>query len=97
MLVPPTLRRPRRTGGKPGAPFGNANALKHGRFTRERRALRADIWAYLCEGRRLVADLAFTGTHIASTKTVSSPAEQTQRSDGKGPRFCHLSDFNNFA
>lgn len=39
----------------PGAPYGNANALKHGKYTRERRALLAEIRAHIREGRALTA------------------------------------------
>ena len=55
MLIPPALRRPRNTGGKNGAPFGNRNAFKHGRRTRERRALRADIRNHIRRARELMA------------------------------------------
>jgi len=40
---------------KRGAPFGNKNALKHGKRTREMRALRADIRAHIAKGRALFA------------------------------------------
>lgn len=39
----------------PGAPPGNRNAVKHGKYTRERRALYAEIRAHIREGRALTA------------------------------------------
>jgi hypothetical protein len=57
-LIPPALRKPRLTGGKNGAPFGNAHALKHGRRTRELRALKAAIRAHTRRARELIASLA---------------------------------------
>lgn len=54
ILVPPALRKPRRTGGKNGAPFGNTNAFKHGRFTRERRAFYAAISAHIRQAREIL-------------------------------------------
>jgi hypothetical protein len=50
VLVPPSPRRR-------GAPLGNRNALKHGRFTRERRALNAEVRAYIKKTRALAAYL----------------------------------------
>jgi hypothetical protein len=47
----PTPASPR----KRGAPPGNKNALKHGKRTREMRALRADIRAHIQRGRALLA------------------------------------------
>ncbi len=55
VLVAPALRPPRKGRGKRGAPFGNRNAFKHGKFTRERRALYADIRAHIRCGRALIA------------------------------------------
>lgn len=57
-LVPPAQRcaaepTPRRR----GAPLGNKNALKHGRFTREMKALRAEIRAHIYRSRALVRQL----------------------------------------
>lgn len=43
------------TGARRGAPRGNKNALKRGRFTRERRMLYAEIRAHIREGRALKA------------------------------------------
>lgn len=54
-LIPPALRRARRTGGKNGAPSGNQNAFKHGKYTRARRALWADIRAHIRRSRALIA------------------------------------------
>lgn len=39
-----------------GAPPGNANAFKHGKFTRERLTLYADIRAFIAQGRALVTE-----------------------------------------
>ena len=39
-----------------GAPKGNGNALKHGRFTAEAKAQRRQITALLRAARRLMAD-----------------------------------------
>jgi hypothetical protein len=46
-------------GGAPGsgAPLGNKNALKHGRFTRERKAERRRISELLRQSHKLVADM----------------------------------------
>ena len=46
-----------KTPRKRGAPPGNQNALKHGKFTRERRAFRAAIRAHIERGRALIAEL----------------------------------------
>ena len=47
-LVPPALRSMEpHAAKKRGAPFGNRNAFKHGKYTRERRALYADIRAHI--------------------------------------------------
>ena len=63
LLVPPSLRGELNStfgdsgGGatwpRRGAPFGNKNAWKHGKETRERRAFRAEIWTYLCRAKAL--------------------------------------------
>jgi len=42
---------------KRGAPAGNRNALKHGKYTRERRALLATVRAHIQCGRALLAGL----------------------------------------
>jgi hypothetical protein len=45
-------------GGKsPGAPIGNTNALKHGRFTAEAIVQRRELAALLRSMRRLARDL----------------------------------------
>jgi len=46
-------------GGAPGsgAPLGNKNALKHGLFTRERKAERRHAQALLQQARKLLADM----------------------------------------
>ena len=46
---------PNSTPRKRGAPFGNRNALKHGKRTQEMRALRAEIRAHIQRGRALLA------------------------------------------
>lgn len=46
-----------KTGRKRGAPAGNRNAFKHGRYTRERRALYAAVRAHIEHGRALTAAL----------------------------------------
>ena len=52
-------RRCRMHGGAPGsgAPLGNKNALKHGRFTRAEKAERRRTHAILQEARKLLADM----------------------------------------
>jgi len=52
-------RRCRMHGGAPGsgAPLGNRNALKYGRFTREEKAERRRTRAILEEARKLLADM----------------------------------------
>jgi len=47
----------KRTGGKVGAPFGNRNRLRHGRYTRARIARHARVRARLRETRNLVCRL----------------------------------------
>jgi hypothetical protein len=48
--APPPISLKR--GGQPG----NTNALKHGKWARERRALLAEIRAHIRHGRALLAD-----------------------------------------
>jgi hypothetical protein len=52
-------KRCRMHGGSPGsgAPLGNRNALKHGHYTREKRAERRRISELLQQSRKLVADI----------------------------------------
>ena len=52
-------RRCRMHGGAPGsgAPLGNKNALKHGRFTREQRAERQRVQELLRQSRKLLVDI----------------------------------------
>ena len=47
-------------GGAPGsgAPLGNKNALKHGRFTREQRAERRRISELLRQSRKFLAEIS---------------------------------------
>ena len=77
LLIPPALRPPK-AAAKRGAPFGSRNAYKHGKFTRERRALYADIRAYIAKGRALMAELSrscarYDGTLVKPK--LSSPAD----------------------
>lgn len=57
LLIPPALRRQRVTGGRWGSPVGNRNALKHGKFTRERCAFYAEIRKHIRRCRELVEAL----------------------------------------
>ena len=52
-------RRCRMHGGAPGsgAPLGNKNAVKHGRFTRERKAERRSAQLLLQRARKFLADM----------------------------------------
>lgn len=56
-LVPPSPEEILAQSPKRGAPFGNNNALKHGQYTRARRALNADISAYVRRCRELIDGL----------------------------------------
>lgn len=58
-----------------GAPLGNSNALKHGRYTRERHARLAEVRTYIKATRKLARDLTLLGqaakclaAHQARTK-----------------------------
>ena len=55
ILPPPPkpARAPRRRGGQ----LGNRNAWKHGKFTGDIRALKADVWAYLRSCRALLEEV----------------------------------------
>jgi glucans biosynthesis protein len=46
-------------GGAPrsGAPLGNKNARKHGRFTREKKAERRRVQELLRQSRKTIADI----------------------------------------
>ena len=52
-------KRCRMHGGAPGsgAPLGNQNALKHGHFTREKKAERRRAQALLQQARKLLVDM----------------------------------------
>jgi hypothetical protein len=50
---PPKPARPRR---RRGAQPGNKNSLKTGSFTRDIRALKADVWAYIRRSHALVEE-----------------------------------------
>src|ERR1700749_3854019 len=52
-----------------GAPRGNANALKHGKYTREHLALYAAIRAHIREGKRLIAEIALLSARIRAGET----------------------------
>jgi hypothetical protein len=73
VLVPAALRPPR-VPGKRGAPFGNHNAFKHGKFTRQRRALYADIREHIRRGRALIKALARPPTE-KSLRDFSAPPQ----------------------
>ena len=79
LLTPPALRPPREAPGKRVAPFGNRNAFKHGRFTRERRALYADIRAHVRRGRVLMET-------IAGSPLLHPPLEGRDRDSGRGSK-----------
>ena len=51
----PSSGEPKELRARRGAPPGNSNALKHGKFTRERRALLAEVRAHIRCGRALIA------------------------------------------
>jgi hypothetical protein len=51
--VPVSHRKRSRKRKHAGAPSGNRNALTHGAFTAERRAMRAQIWE-LCRSARIL-------------------------------------------
>lgn len=71
VLFPPSPRRR-------GAPLGNHNALKHGRFTRERRALAAEVRAYIKKTRALAASL----TELArAAKALAALQKRTAEKD----------------
>src|SRR5437762_10598029 len=48
---------------KRGAPFGNRNALKHGRYTREMFAFRAEVRMRLRETRAVIASARMAISH----------------------------------
>ena len=52
---------PAKTKRKRGAPPGNSNALKHGKYTRARRALYAEIRAHIERCDALIAALGLAG------------------------------------
>jgi hypothetical protein len=92
VLVPPALRPPRRTGRRRGAPPGNANAFKHGKFTRERRALYADIRSYVRKTRALTNELRsfeaaeFSHADAEARRTISSTPRTVLRDNAPTPR-----------
>jgi hypothetical protein len=54
ILSPPPKRQ--RVRHKRGGQPGNENAFKHGRFTHEIRALKADVWAFTRRVRVLIEE-----------------------------------------
>ncbi len=76
------MRTPATTPRKRGAPMGNRNALKHGKYTRERRALYAAIRAHIEAGRLLVAELTLASARLKllrslDGRTTSAPEVRT--------------------
>ena len=90
VLIPPALRQRPKVPGKRGAPFGNRNAFKHGKFTRERRALYADIREHIRHGRELIAAVTLCGADERSSPVPALPLregrkiEATRRFFGEG-------------
>ena len=79
VLVPPALRPQPRVRGKRGAPFGNRNAWKHGKFTRERRTLYADIREHIRRSRVLIAA-------VVGSPLLHPPLEGRDRDNGRGSK-----------
>ena len=74
---------------KRGAPPGNRNAFKHGKFTREIYALRRDVRAHILRGRALIAELEAGGVacsakafrRICASRATSGSKADAVRSD----------------
>jgi hypothetical protein len=81
LLVPPALRPPK-VPGKRGAPFGNHNAFKHGKCTRERRALYANIREYISRGRALIEALRRPSAGFSVTPDDAEVEPDKQREKG---------------
>ncbi|HET7334697.1 MAG TPA: hypothetical protein VFI93_06215 [Rhizomicrobium sp.] len=60
---------------KRGAPYGNSNALKHGKFTQERRSLYAEIRSHVREGRALMETAGQNGARDASAYETKDAAD----------------------
>jgi hypothetical protein len=58
-LSPKRVKAPR----KRGAPPGNRNALKHGNYTRERRAFFADVRAHIRHSREILSEIPLRLVH----------------------------------
>lgn len=58
-LRPKRAKAPRKRGAQPG----NRNALKHGKYIREYRALRADIRAHIRRGREILSEIPLRLVH----------------------------------
>jgi hypothetical protein len=66
--TPVSRRKRSRNQKRPGAPTGNRNAVTHGAFTADRRAMRAKIWK-LCRSARILLQLR----KLAVTMRDSAP------------------------
>src|ERR1700733_11738736 len=73
-----------------GAPKGNSNALKHGKYTRERRALYAAIRAHIEEGRRLIAWAELVSAKLAFGESLHGVAAPEIRSLAEGADLLRL-------
>ncbi len=82
LLIPPTLRRR-------GAPLGNRNALKHGRCTRERRALYADVRAYIEQSRALAAHVKSLGEFLPAEPQSPRRVPSSRRPGPRDARRTH--------
>ena len=89
----PAMRngRCRMHGGKsPGAPIGNRNALKHGRYTTGAVKRRRELAALLREMRQLVEEVDRRIT-IGTITDEPAPLVQPHLSSRRGCRTCRLS------
>lgn len=67
-LRPRRAKAPRKRGAQPG----NRNALQHGKYIRELRALRADIWAHIRRSREILNEIP---VHLAHHGGPGRPRE----------------------
>ena len=58
-LRPRRAKPPRKRGAQPG----NQNAYKHGKYTRERRAFRAEVRAHIRRGREILSEIPLRLVH----------------------------------
>jgi hypothetical protein len=65
----------------PGAPFGNRNAVKHGRHTAEMRALRAEVRFAVLKARALAA-LAWASPPMPAKHDENGDPDSTGRRRG---------------